>query len=95
MAKYFVSDEVNVCDIADHVRELEKKDLPGGDLRFSSLTSANNKGHAIQSPPFLDFIKSSFRFNIGRKFNPPFLKGVYSIHCRMFISFCIYSFVFV
>jgi len=73
--KSVIIDEVNVCDIADHVRELEKKDLPGGDLRFSSLTSANNKGHAIQSPPFLDFIKSSFRFNIGRKFNPPFLKG--------------------
>ena len=72
----FCVDEVNVCDIAQRVRELEKKDLAGGELRFSSLTSHNNKGHAIQSPPFVDFIKSYFLFNIGRKFNPPFLKGM-------------------
>lgn len=53
----------------------QNKELKGGSLHFSSLATPQNKGHSISSPPFVDFLKPFFSFNLGRKTNPPFLKS--------------------
>ena len=42
-------------------------------LEFSSVGLKDNKCHSIQSPPFLDFLKPSFDFEVPKK--PPALKG--------------------
>jgi hypothetical protein len=49
--------------------------LDGGRLHFSSLAAAATRGHAVHLLPFLHFLKPAFHYNIGRRTNPPFLKG--------------------
>jgi hypothetical protein len=49
--------------------------LDGGRLHFSSCVSTATRGHAVHLPPFIHFLKPFFAYNVGRRTNPPFLKG--------------------
>ena len=71
----FLSDNCQSCDIAKSLPPNQNRVLDGGRLHFSSLVSAATRGHAVHLPPFVHFLKSAFAYNIGRRTNPPFLKG--------------------
>ena len=50
-----------------------KQGMDGGNLHFSSMTTKVTKGHPIQAPPFIDFLKD--RFEYGPRKEPPVLQG--------------------
>ncbi len=54
-------------------------------LEFSSVGLKDNKCHSIQSPPFLDFLKPSFDFEVPK--NPPSLKGKIDLFTLLKILF--------
>jgi len=47
--------------------------LDGGNVHFSSIL-AKSQEQPVQSPPFLDFLRHHFVYNLGRRGNPPLLR---------------------
>ncbi len=83
--RFVFTDNSQSCDIAKNLPPSQNRVLDGGRLHFSSLVATSTRGHAVHMPPFVDFLKPYFAYNIGRRTNPPFLKGTcIPVSCLVF-----------
>jgi len=67
------SEEVSDLDVERLVQLPATVELNGGNLHFSSLVKPDSSGHPLSAPPFLDFLKALFLYNLGKRGNPPLL----------------------